>query len=1017
MEYKVDDSSNNKLSDESDMDAKICQEEHTKTLLEENSSLHKQIAQLKAQFENALIIAEKVNEYQNQINQLYQVNRELTHKVEEGTQKLEILTSSLNEANKKLEDERLRYNNDIAMAQSKFNSDILKLKHQHQKHMDKVSREIDSFQAEVEKSSMDRKILNKQIERALGVFKTLFDKNFEDFDEFLEYVENNPELKVVNCVCGVPEDQYKKNNAEFQNIIDSLKMKLKSERAKKNEFKNQVTELETKNDNLERSLATTKNNMERDILDLKENYKRRDQERDIELLDYKHQIEVLQSRVDSLRDELLKKTKDQIKQVVIPTQVEFPQSNISPVKQEKSNKSSVFEDELSEINSQLMVQLSTAKKQKEEVLLKLRNIEKEMLDVSTCNQKLQNELDSTKCRLLEKSKEYENFKNIELQNIATHSEKKIDTYKREIKQYKQSSDKLIIENSEVKRSLDDLKLENERLRNQLQQMKLYESELSSKVSDLEDNLKRTKGELIRTQQVANSQPKVKVSDLFPSSIYLTKEFDTAICTSIADIARNESLQPMSKIQSIYHVIYQHYDKVIREFEKEAIHFKTLYEQRSVLFNKFIIDASVQIGGCPVNIDTLDDNKAEEILKDISKLKNTMDDQKKTLSMQTNALNYLCKVFNLDSRDPLESQIDSVKLEFSRIVSKLAKSYKKYKQTAFTLAQVKETSKNENDILRFKVDDLTNRVETLTKNNKNINDNNIQLKTTLFAANNKIRDLEDKYSELNRIFDSQKSDIQNAVDTAVQNLKHQYQNEISRLNNELNKAKEQLDEAAEKIIRLKKAYRTQKETYQQLADEMSTITLTNEQAISEQVHRNHEERRMIEQECNEKISLMQAELSSYKSQFDMLTKDIQKKDKKLYSYKETISNLQLENGRLERELNVKIEEMDRTSKLVESTSRNAGLIAEANYTQKLNELRINFDSEKRKLFSFVATEFRQYFDPRDSIDENSFKHVLTSVSKALNDLRKTDDQIRRLVNANEDQNTDDAVAQIILSRHP
>ena len=162
--------------------------------------------------------------------------------------------------------------------------------------------------------------------------------------------------------------------------------------------------------------------------------------------------------------------------------------------------------------------------------------------------------------------------------------------------------------------------------------------------------------------------------------------------------------------------------------------------------------------------------------------------------------------------------------------------------------------------------------------------------------------------------------------------------------------------------------------------------------------------------------MQAELGSYKSQFDMLTRDIQKKDKKLFSYKETIGNLQSENGRLERELNIKIEEMDRTSKLIESTSRNAGLIAEANYTQKLNEIRMNFDAERRRLFSFVATEFRQYFDPRDSIDENSFKNVLSSVSKALNELKKTDNQIRRLVNANEDQNTDDAVAQIVLGRN-
>ena len=87
--------------------------------------------------------------------------------------------------------------------------------------------------------------------------------------------------------------------------------------------------------------------------------------------------------------------------------------------------------------------------------------------------------------------------------------------------------------------------------------------------------------------------------------------------------------------------------------------------------------------------------------------------------------------------------------------------------------------------------------------------------------------------------------------------------------------------------------------------------------------------------------------------------------------------------------------------------------ETEYSTKLLEIKLKLETEKKGLLSFIANEFRQYFDPQDIINDHSIKKLLSKTKESLDKLTKSDLSIRSLIKANINQLTEDAVAQYVL----
>lgn len=81
---------------------------------------------------------------------------------------------------------------------------------------------------------------------------------------------------------------------------------------------------------------------------------------------------------------------------------------------------------------------------------------------------------------------------------------------------------------------------------------------------------------------------------------------------------------------------------------------------------------------------------------------------------------------------------------------------------------------------------------------------------------------------------------------------------------------------------------------------------------------------------------------------------------------------------------------------------------------MNDERLKFEAEKRRICGYSIEAFKLFFDANLSIDEKSYRNVVDMAKDELTKLTHSDASIRRIVAARDGQTTEDAVAQVIMT---
>ena len=104
-----------------------------------------------------------------------------------------------------------------------------------------------------------------------------------------------------------------------------------------------------------------------------------------------------------------------------------------------------------------------------------------------------------------------------------------------------------------------------------------------------------------------------------------------------------------------------------------------------------------------------------------------------------------------------------------------------------------------------------------------------------------------------------------------------------------------------------------------------------------------------------------------------------------------------------------EQMKRDQKLIETQIRSNKAQAESQYNAMLEDFKHRTDSEKKNIYSYGIDAFREYFNPGSAIDERSFKGVIDRAHEKISQLQRSDNKIRNMVGAANNQTTEDAIA--------
>ena len=972
----------------------------TPQLEEKISELTAENENLKMQFEALIQQSKQMNDLCEKIKALSKQNHELSAVNEDIQHRLELSLRKNQELNQLYEEEKKKSSNNQPQLPLIKQQDYDDIKQQYQKEIDELHKTISTIQEQNHNLQVEQKTMANKIERTINTASRMFKTTLNSIDglnQFLsqqtfstfnqkQYVNQQPQERGI-------EDP----SIRYEELISIMKEKLKN-------MKRDNEELQISNNNLkQKSKDLIKSNND-DLNELKRKHKTEISEITTK---FNKEKKNLNNTITSLKQEIEKMKEEIVEVKSLPPKV-IKETIIDTKKlNEQKNK---YENQISQLTSQIKQQECQNKEledEKNDLLNKLSQINKDNSFLLT-----QVSNNGTRIKSLESTIE-ENNKVIESLRQTLHTRNPIEVQPAETQ--RSQADKLKIEH--LKKKNEELEKKQSEIQNKLNQLndaifdlKKENTELESKNQWMEAQDKKHMKDIEELQQqIDKFKSHASEREIIPQEIWTTTKFGPHVAKQIENIAVNSALQPASKIRNIYDIISSQFKSLETNTENQVNQcVKKLSEIKDKLSN-FILDASVALLDRPITFDDIiSNNGSEEIVNGINRLRDVKDElqhKDEYLSNLVDSIKEQLFVNDINDIMPHINQIIEDKIEQDEELSILHMKYKQAKESIKDLLRKMKERESEFDT---EIESIQNHLGSLKEENKELEEKYNNSKQEANDANEEIE-------KLKEIIEDQKREITSGglkQTTCLREANKPSQQLINTNDNSIQQLEEENSELLQQIQKLK-------EENQNLIQENEQIKSRFEkyqQSMNEMIE---SERNNYKSEKENAQAIYQATIDQLKKQCEDNREDIQKlslsnsqAESFIATTKATINKLNASKRKIENEFRLYKQQAER-QELITNASNNAKLSSMGiKHQTEIEQMRNDFEKEKRNIYSSFAMKFSSYYNPSSSLNERTYNAIINNVYQDLTKLKSSDSTIRNMLHANSGQTTEDAVAQII-----
>ena len=436
--------------------------------------------------------------------------------------------------------------------------------------------------------------------------------------------------------------------------------------------------------------------------------------------------------------------------------------------------------------------------------------------------------------------------------------------------------------------------------------------------------------------------------------------------------------------------------------------------------QLLINTSISLGIEPMNLESFfAQNGSSIIVSGINHLRTVCDDYKRSNEQFTNALAHISKTFSPCGEPDISMVIDQVKSVKEQLTMNTVLLQKRSKKCHEINALYKALKKKyDTEVLDFnsQISRLNETVEQLTNLNTELTKSNQKYKYDLQSMRNNYNDFKEKKEESESNLVEKHDEDQQAWNQEKCQLEARIQQLLSSHSERANEAADEIAEKDAVIEKLKTTIEAQKSTISDRDREISNLKQSLEGSLNEFTSKANKEKQQIIKSYEKAVQEITEQCNTHRNDVERMARVVSETEKKLKTYKSKLIQVKRENLKLSAEIQSQKEQNDRDKKLADSTAKSAILTAETNFNTRLDEMISKFETEKRRIYAFIADTFKQFFNPHEGIDEKSFRSIVSRARDELSRLVSTDLAIRRLVGAASHQKTDDAVAQLIMNNN-
>lgn len=993
-------------------------------LTEINKHLKEELETLKAEFSSSVnVIPNMENLYtenyslKKSLMEMKELNDDLQKRLEIALQtNNEITNSKKNSKTTEIKNYEAQIS-ELQIENGSLKAEIDNIKSSHQRQTKHIEANLHSIQSE-------NSVLSSNVSKILKAAEVRFNNKFQSATELFEFLKKPP-TETKPKTANSRNEELEQKCALLNDKVDKLQEKLQNEKQKVKTLQIGVIKLKKKCEN-----DALKN--EQELTSLNDSIKQKDNE--IQRLTILNQQKLIVKPPPKTRNQFVQVStiiedtdSEQLRRELssVNAKLHDEETTVSMLKMDLENvKSQLRESEI--IKAQISAKLKTVVLESERLQTDLHKQQKE-------NQKLAKDAEEALTKLSEKSNE----SNLPIERLEgeiarlklkeNNDEKTIDTLERLLNDQKTeitdlSNTKeiligLIEKQSQIFIQMDNMLQHLEREKEKLSKQRLKEDDRELSDDRLLKNLKGNQ----------NNSGKWDFGDL-PNDIL----------DIVTEISENDSLTVDSRVKSIFTVVNRYIDnqanahrKEKESHEKDVNYLTNKYEsfkaeiiealqdgnEEEILNNNSNLNTNSNLNEYS-NVSSEKDNKeprpidpekaADLISRYIMKCRKLIN---QVTALQSDKNEFLKKIGIDDYESVISSYEDSQKM-----IEKLASQIKDEKKKRNVMRQqVKKvisnkekesetktnTLKKMNDISRKQISQLQSEIEKLQEQNKSL------------------------IEQLRNICQPKKPKEDSSSNSSfVQNNDHEDEEAILQRSREQNQMNFQIEELNGRIESLDKAVTMWKQVAQKAQEEVSNyqkklndLSLDYEDKMNSLQNVHEMEKDELRNKINEVDEKLHKETQKHKLDLQDLADTLQETQNKLDNATTELNKLKFEIEKNNMNSASKIESIERSKKLSEAQLKAQILSINSNYSIQILEEKQRGERAKRNLIEFFVKNFKDFVDVHDQLDENCFKEMIRIIKLYLEKCQNTENAIRKLIKANDDESTEDALTQFIIRMHP
>lgn len=1019
------------------------------------SSLTKENEVLKAQFSQAIQLSDSLKSITAKNDELSQKIRVLTLENEDLNHRIEILNKKLQESQQKLEEERKTHEEQRSNDQKDIGSEMDRIKADLSQTIDRLSKNLEEATNKKDSLESEMKLLKAKNEKLIAAANYSLSSDFSTLDDLISYYEQqtveepapaNAAKKASSSPVKSPSKSPTKSPVQHQQQpsedVSRMKSKLKSMQAKNKQLMETCVNLEDQLNAAQRKLKDQESKHTTQIQQYENKIKIIQDESNLTQADQKHQITLLENKVENLKSEVAKSRTALHDSTVInipndspmikspqkaqPTPKRTPVTTRSvSVAQEEPTIASRFStrtdngntlayDHLSSKNSELATELQAVNAKKDELQKKLAeaNEARQALELNVSKQKVAldtlttvhgetvAELETVRKTLntlspLKERAPSQNKETAKFQKKIAHLEKTIEEQREQISQ-------AINESTASKSELARLSSRANQLEQEVQRCDAQIHKLTADLTDAEHRYE--------------TKPTVTEDDLLPASAWRFAGFDQELSEQVANIGANEALQPQSKLRAVFKTIADFYNAVVDESDAAAFEANEGFATFRKAVDTFLVDLTIAYSGDAHNLDEFLVDNGQSIVKSVSELKRSFDElRRKNNTLEQNMLLFK-DIFGGEETEDVTEAFSAIKQTLDTRAQNLESRNRRVRELKQSLDSLQKKSSQEKSQLIDELDDANRKIDEIGAQLSQTQSELASVKRRNQELTQLLREAREHNDNLqNTMMAEQENAAQSAADE-ITRLDQSLRAEIKAAEERISMTESELEDATAEIEKLKAVIVAQKESMNEFQAKGNQEKDNMKEIFSQEKQRMEDEKAQLIESYESAIDHLKEQAENSRNTIEKLTNDVNDLDAKLKETQKLLSKTRREKKNLIEEIRITKEQCDREIKLAESKHISEMMEIEADCNSRIGKQQEKCDAEKNQLILFAANELKAYIAAGEGgISERAFKGCIQKAKAELDRLTKSDTAVRKMTKAADRQTTEDAVAQILLEK--